>query len=496
MSKNSAQALPAAGSDQAARQLKPAQNALPPGSRMGEFEIIGLVGEGGFGIVYLAHDHSLQRRVALKEYMPASLAARNPDGSISVRSQLHLEAFSAGRSSFVNEARLLAQFDHPALVKVFRFWEANGTAYMVMPLYVGKTLRQVLQERQHLDEIWIRRFLAPVLDALDVIHRDNCFHRDISPDNLLVLPNDKPVLLDFGAARRVIGDMTQALTVFVKHSYAPIEQYAEMPELKQGAWTDIYTLAALVYLMITRKLPPPSVGRIVQDAYVPLTQCAAGRYSQPFLAGIDKCLQVRPENRPQSIAEMRSLLGIHNKTTLHAKDAARAERKRSRSKSKPAPKGWREQLGEKLVPAGAFAIAVAALGGFAYYSGQRSVKASALPASTISAPAAGAQSGELVAPAASVGSASLGQNQTTAASEGKPSAVALAEAGKVDADKPRPSKQKAATGKTKSRGGEASKGEKDTAIVGAAKSVGRGVKSVAVGVSNWAKRTFGGSSSR
>jgi serine/threonine protein kinase len=449
-----------------AAQLNPAQNALPPGSRMGEFEIIGLVGEGGFGIVYLAQDHSLQRRVALKEYMPASLAARNPDGSISVRSDVHLEAFAAGRSSFVNEARLLAQFDHPALVKVFRFWEANGTAYMVMPLYVGKTLRQVLNERPQLEEVWIKRFLAPVLDALEVIHRANCFHRDISPDNLLVLPNEKPVLLDFGAARRVIGDMTQALTVFVKHSYAPIEQYAEMPELKQGAWTDIYTLAALVYLMITRKLPPPSVGRIVQDSYVPLTQCAAGRYSETLLAGIDKCLAVRPENRPQSIPEMRALLGIHTKSSSSNKDAAARppERKRS-SKSRPAPKTWRQQLSENLVPAGAFLTALVALGGFAYYSGQRSVQTPVVPATTISAPVVATQSPVAVAPAA--GDAS------------KPAA---------EAKKPRQTATKPSNTKPKKSQ------EKDPTIVDAAKNVGKGVKSAAVGIAGWAKRTFGGGS--
>ena len=121
-------------------------NALPLGTRIGEFEIRALVGVGGFGIVYLAHDHSLGRDVALKEYMPSSLAAR-PDGvTVSVKSQRHAETFAAGLRSFINEARLLAQFDSPSLVKVYRFWEANGTAYMVMPFYEGLTLKQALLE--------------------------------------------------------------------------------------------------------------------------------------------------------------------------------------------------------------------------------------------------------------------------------------------------------------------------------------------------------------
>ena len=111
-----------------------AGSGLPIGTHLGEFEThASCVGEGGFGIVYLAHDHSLQRRVALKEYMPSSLAARTGGSQVSVKSERHRETFEAGLKSFINEARLLASFDHPSLVKVYRFWEANGTAYMVMP---------------------------------------------------------------------------------------------------------------------------------------------------------------------------------------------------------------------------------------------------------------------------------------------------------------------------------------------------------------------------
>lgn len=287
------------------------QNALPIGTRMGEFEIIGLVGEGGFGIVYLAQDHSLERKVALKEYMPASLASRGLNASVTVRSERLQETFEIGRRSFVNEARLLAQFDHPSLVKVYRFWEANATAYMAMPYYDGITLRDSLQRTpQYPDEAWLKKLLDPVTEALAIIHAHNCFHRDIAPDNIMLLRDGRPVLLDFGAARRVIGDMTQALTVILKPGYAPIEQYAEMPNMRQGAWTDIYALAAVVYYAVSKRLPPPSVSRIMQDTYVPLAETARGRYSDAFLRGVDQCLTVRPEQRPQTIAEMRELLGI------------------------------------------------------------------------------------------------------------------------------------------------------------------------------------------
>jgi hypothetical protein len=293
-------------------------NGLPVGTRLGEFELTALLGEGGFGIVYLATDHSLQRRVAVKEYMPSALAARAGHGQVQVKSERHRETFEAGRKSFVNEARLLAQFDHPSLVKVYRFWEANGTAYMVMPFHEGKTLSDTLRD---LDgppaEAWLLSVLDPLTEALAVIHREHCYHRDIAPDNVMMLAgSQRPLLLDFGAARRVIGDMTQALTVMLKPGYAPVEQYAEIPGMKQGPWTDVYALAAVVYLAVMGKTPPPSVGRLLSDTLVPLTQAAAGRYSKAFLAAIDHALVVKPELRTQSIAQLRAELGLDGNAQL------------------------------------------------------------------------------------------------------------------------------------------------------------------------------------
>ncbi len=286
------------------------QNALPVGAMLGEFEIIDLVGEGGFGIVYLAQDHSLHRKVALKEYMPALLALRGQDTSVSVRSERDRATFEIGMRSFVNEARMLAQFDHPALVKVYRFWEANGTAYMVMPFFSGQTLQDELKRRDDPpDEAWIRKILWPIMDALAIIHADQVYHRDIAPDNIMLLADERPVLLDFGAARRVISDMTHALTVILKPGYAPIEQYADMPGMKQGPWTDVYALAAVMYFMIRKRKPPPAVSRMMQDSYEPLAGSDVdGRYSHGLLHGIDRCLSVKAADRPQSIAAMREAL--------------------------------------------------------------------------------------------------------------------------------------------------------------------------------------------
>lgn len=296
-------------------------NTLPLGHRLQEYVIEGLIGEGGFGIVYLARDTQLGRVVALKEYMPSSLATRAADHQVSVRSARHRETFELGLRSFVNEAQLLAAFDHPSLVKVYRFWEQHGTAYMVMPYYQGPTLKQWLTENgAQPAEAWLLSLLHPLIDALELMHHERCYHRDIAPDNILLLNQPatqigrpqvmRPVLLDFGAARRVISDATQALTVILKSGYAPIEQYAESSSMKQGAWTDVYALSAVLYAAITGRAPLPSVSRMVSDDLVPAAQAGAGHYSAEFLAAIDKGLSVRPENRPQDMAALRALFSF------------------------------------------------------------------------------------------------------------------------------------------------------------------------------------------
>lgn len=297
----------------AATMSEAGHQALPFNTRIAEFEIVGLIGEGGFGIVYLAWDTLLRRHVALKEYIPAALAARVAGSAeVTVRSQRHEDTFRAGLKSFINEAQLLAQFDHHSLVKVYRFWEANGTAYMVMPYYEGVTLKETLRQLgAPPTEAWLRALLAPLVEALAVMHAAQCFHRDIAPDNIMLLKgSQRPLLLDFGAARRVIGDMTQALTVILKPGYAPVEQYAEVPSMKQGPWTDIYALAAVVYYAIEGKTPPASVGRLMGDTYAPLATTAAGRYSDAFLRAIDHALAVRPEDRPQDVRALAAELGL------------------------------------------------------------------------------------------------------------------------------------------------------------------------------------------
>ena len=289
------------------------ENCLRIGTRVAEFEITGIIGEGGFGIVYLAQDHSLQRTVALKEYMPGVMAGRGSDQSVLVRSKRHQDAFDTGLRSFINEARLLAQFDHPALIKIYRFWEQNNTGYMAMRFYEGQTLKRILQDNpSFVTEAWLKVMLQSILEALEALYKVQILHRDISPENIMIQNNGEAVLLDFGAARQIISDMTQSLTVILKPGYAPIEQYADDPSMLQGPWTDLYSLAAVMYVAITRKSPPSSVARMIKDPIALLATGDYPGYSRTFLAAIDQALAVRPEHRPQSIAAFRALLGIED----------------------------------------------------------------------------------------------------------------------------------------------------------------------------------------
>ena len=284
-------------------------SALPRGTRLGEFELRHVLGVGGFGIVYLAFDHALEREVAVKEYLPATLVGRTETMHVTLRSQSDADTFALGLKSFVNEARLLAHFDHPSLLKVLRFWEANGTAYMAMPVLRGNTVKEVrLDMKQPPDEAWMRALLDPLLGAIERLHAEGVFHRDIAPDNIQIEPDGRPVLLDFGAARRVISDKTQSLTAILNPAYAPIEQYAEAGSVKQGPWTDLYALGATMHYVLLARPPLPATARAVHDDLPPLSAQELPGCSAEFLNVIDWMLAPRPTDRPQSVAAVRDVL--------------------------------------------------------------------------------------------------------------------------------------------------------------------------------------------
>ncbi|WP_096698574.1 serine/threonine-protein kinase [Polaromonas sp. AER18D-145] len=293
-------------------------DALPVGTRLGEFEVLGLLGVGGFGMVYQAFDHSLQRPVAIKEFMPATLVCRGADGAVVVRDPADQAAFQAGLQSFVAEARLLAQFDHPSLVKVFRYWEAHQTAYMVMPLYRGITLQAARsQMRSPPTEAWLRKVLWAVLGALKTLHQGRAVHRDVSPDNIFLQDIGPPVLLDLGAARHAMGGKTQDLTDAFKLSYAPLEQHAGAPDMRQGPWTDLYALAAVVHGVLCNKPPLPATFRAVRDRLPPFARVARTvqeqfglGYSQPFVQAISQALAIDAKDRPQSVGALVQLMAL------------------------------------------------------------------------------------------------------------------------------------------------------------------------------------------
>ncbi|SHG59657.1 serine/threonine-protein kinase [Massilia sp. CF038] len=318
--------------------VKGSENCLPIGTRLHDFEITGILGEGGFGIVYIAFDHSLQRSVAIKEYMPGVLAARGSDHGIRVRAERHRETFDVGLKSFINEARFLAQFDHPSLVKVYRFWEQNHTAYTAMQYYDGRTVKDIVNSAPHLvNEAWCRKMLKQILEALEMLYTMRILHRDVSPDNIIVQESGDAVLLDFGSARQIIGDRTRGLTVILKPGYAPVEQYAGDASLDQGAYTDIYALSAVIYFAICKEPPATSIARMVKDPMLPLAERNLEGYSREFLTAIDKGLAVMANERPQTIDAFRELLGIPSAGTPRARPVGATQRFASIDQTLPTP---------------------------------------------------------------------------------------------------------------------------------------------------------------
>ncbi len=294
-------------------------DALPPGTRLAEFEVVSLLGVGGFGVVYKAFDHSLHRTVAIKEYMPAALASRSEGCSVRVRATSDEPAFQSGLQSFVAEARMLAQFDHPSLVKVFRFWEAHRTAYMVMPLYSGMTFKQArAQMRTPPPQAWLEQVLWSMLAALRTLHDSHTLHRDISPDNIFLQDVGPPILLDLGAARHAINDRDHQHTAVLKVNYAPIEQYdAAEGGLQAGPWSDLYSLAAVVHGCLCNDTPLPSTLRAIRDRMVPFARVAktvksqfGQAYSPAFVAAIAQALALQPQDRPQDIDAFLRTMGL------------------------------------------------------------------------------------------------------------------------------------------------------------------------------------------
>ena len=290
----------------ASASANPVLGALASGVRLHEYEIIRVLGHGGFGITYLARDSHLEKNFAIKEYLPTDLAARGDAQSVTVRSPDSRESFDWGRDQFVKEARVLARFDHPNIIQVHRFFEANKTAYFVMEYAEGVTLDQILRQENIISEARFRAILMPILDGLEVVHRGGVLHRDIKPSNIIMRSDGTPVLIDFGAARQNLSSLTRSVMSLVTAGYAPIEQYSSTGS--QGAWTDLYALAAVAYRATLGKRPVDSVSRLRSDPLEPAVEFGKNRCSPNFLAAIDWAMAVHEPDRPKNIGEWRLAL--------------------------------------------------------------------------------------------------------------------------------------------------------------------------------------------
>ena len=291
------------------------QNALPDGTQLADYEVVDVLGAGGFGITYRAWDPKLEKYVALKEYLPRDFATRTATYTVVPTSQSDRTDYEWGLTRFLDEARTLARFDHRHINKVHRYFEAHGTAYLVLEYLEGETLSAVLWRQKTLGQAQVERLLSEVLSGLAEVHAAGFVHRDVKPGNLMIQPDGSAVVLDFGAARQAVGQRSKAVTSILTAGYAPIEQY-EIKADKMGPWSDIYALGMVAYQCVSglqeNELPDAVSRRMAQDDGEVRLQAAVevgqGRYDRQFLAAIDWAITVRRDARPQSIEEWRRAL--------------------------------------------------------------------------------------------------------------------------------------------------------------------------------------------
>jgi serine/threonine protein kinase len=286
------------------------ETVLPPGTRIDQYVITGLLGRGGFGITYLIKDEMLNKDFALKEFFPEDLVRRDGNKLKFLSRANSEEDYRWGLKKFFDEARLLAQFNHPNIISVKRVFQLNDTAYMVLDLVKGMTFEKWLRgldSQPTQDELDL--VAGPLLSALELVHENRTWHLDISPENIMVRSADgSPILLDFGASRFEIKQHSQLVSALVfKSGYSAPEQYTSNAD-RYGPWTDIYAFGATLYRAVTGDRPAEATSRQLSDDLVPAVKAAAGRYRKSFLQAIDNALKLPPKDRPQSVREWREAL--------------------------------------------------------------------------------------------------------------------------------------------------------------------------------------------
>lgn len=272
------------------------QFALPIGTVLQEYTITRLLSLGGFSFVYLAKDQQ-KRTVAIKEYMPVSLATRQDTLLVSPNGK-NDTAFKHGMKCFFEEGLALANIDHKNIVRVQNFFRANQTVYMVMKYERGKSLQDyIMAMPQPMPEPFLVRMFAELLNGLREVHLRKVLHLDIKPANIYIRLDGSPVLLDFGSARQALSEVTLAPTF--TPGFASPEQYNDRKHL--GPWSDIYSIGASLYACLQRTSPQPANARMQQDSWLPASQVGKHIYSEKLLALMDECMQLDYMLRPQSV---------------------------------------------------------------------------------------------------------------------------------------------------------------------------------------------------
>ena len=340
--------------------------ALPVGFMLEEYRLGEVLGSGGFGITYYAWDTHLDKAVAIKEYLPNEFAVRYEDTTVAPKSSSDAATYEWGLRRFLEEAQVLAGFDHPNINRVYRRLEAHGTAYMVLEYLPGESLSARLKRTGRLspEEVW--RLFNDILSGLSEVHRQGYVHRDIKPGNIMFREDGGAVLLDFGAARQAVGQRSRSITSILTPFYAPIEQYDQKGD-DVGPWSDFYALGVVAYRCVTgvgegELLDAVARARVVsrgehEQDLRPVVVLAEGGYDRRLLEAIDWCMRVDERKRPQGVVDLEAAL---------AGGVSKVE-----GEPKPAPEQKPKQKPEQKHPAvwAAVGAVVALLLGFGIWQG-------------------------------------------------------------------------------------------------------------------------------
>jgi len=283
-----------------------ANQPLPAGTKLQTYRILRVLAAGGFSFVYLAHDAN-EQPVAIKEYLPQTLALRANGATQPQVPAQHLALFRVGMKCFFEEAGALARLSHPNVMRVLDIFRANETVYLVMRYERGRALNEHIRAlTEPVSELWLRNTFAQLLDGLREVHTAKLLHLDIKPANVYLRNDGTPLLIDFGAARQVLSAEGMNLPPTYTPGFAPPEMHLKRELL--GPWSDIYSVGATMYACFAGAAPQPANARLDEDRWVPASQAFAGKYAPELLETVDWCLRLGHLQRPQSVLALQKVL--------------------------------------------------------------------------------------------------------------------------------------------------------------------------------------------